>query len=265
MLLEAGFRLEPVPWFRGAWILRSRDLRDLQQTSCYRENRIYVQGLSSLLTAKLLEAKPDEKILDMAAAPGSKTTQIVWATEDGADLTANEANRPRMYKLKANLERQGARHVRILLGRGEALGRRFPDTYDRVLVDAPCSCEARFRLDDPESLAYWKPAKVKAMAVKQKGLLLAGLKALRPGGRLVYATCTFSPEENEGVVDWALTRMEGRAVLQNVKIPVPFVPGLRFWQKRVYDESLSLTVRVLPDELMEGFFIAVLTKTGGEA
>ena len=256
-----GFHLERVPWFPEAWILRRGTLRQLQETEAYHQGAIYVQSLSSMLPPIVLNPQPGETILDLTAAPGSKTTQMACLMRGEGRIIANDNHQVRFYKLRANVEQQGARNVELRLAYGESIGRHEPERYDRVLVDAPCSTEGRFLVSEPASYRYWKPGKIREMAHKQKRLLLSGLDALRPGGTLVYATCTFAPEENEAVVSWALERVGGAVRVEPMALELPNQqPGLAAWDQATFDPSLRRAARILPTKDMEGFFIACLRK-----
>jgi len=261
-LEQHSFRIEKVPWCHGAFVLKAGDLRMLQAMDCYRSGEIYVQSLSSMIPALVLDPQPGETILDLTAAPGSKTTQIAAMMKGLGRIVANDNHRTRFFRLKANVEMQGATNVELSLRYGEAFGRRQPDTFDRVLVDAPCSAEGRFDACEPASYRYWKPAKVKEMVRKQKVLLASGIHALKPGGVLVYATCTFAPEENEGVLDWALGKFEEKISIEKIDLPVPNVmTGIRQWRDTTFHPFVRLAVRILPDSVMEGFFVAKIRKT----
>ena len=255
-----GFALEPVPWHPGAFLLRSRRLADLQETAAYREGRLYVQSLSSLLPAMALDPQPGEDVLDLAAAPGSKTTQLACLMRGQGRLVANDMNRVRFYKLQANVRQQGAANVELSRQYGERLATAQPEAFDRVLVDAPCGTEGRFYTGRASSYNYWRPRKIHEMVVKQRRLLRAGWRALRPGGMLVYSTCTFAPEENEGVVDWFL-RETPEAVMEPVTLPVgDTLPGLPAWGRQAFDPRVAQAVRVLPTPEREAFFVAKLRK-----
>ena len=261
MLGQSGFRLEPVPWYSDAFVLRSGRLRELQETAIYQNGEIYVQALSSMVPALVLDPKPGEAVLDLTAAPGSKTTQIACLMRGEGVITANDNNKVRFFKLKANVELQSASNVVLSLRHGESFGREHPEQFDRVLLDAPCSAEGRFDVHEPASFRYWKPAKIREMARKQKRLLLSGLSALKQGGVLVYSTCTFAPEENEQIVDWALRKSNGRARLERVTLPLSNQSaGLAGWEGKSFDQAVRQTARILPTADMEGFFIARFRK-----
>ena len=179
--------------------------------------------------------------------------------------------RPRFYKLKANVYRQGATNVLPWMGNGAAYWRREPEAFDRVLVDAPCSTEGRFRTHDPETTQYWSPRKVREMKSKQQKLLWAGIQTLKPGGTLVYSTCTFAPEENEAVVAKMLRTFGDAIEVVDAGLPTTgpvaeqAAEGLTSWNGRDFSESLALTRRVLPTDLLEGFFIARIAKRASTA
>lgn len=260
-LADAGFHVERVPWYREAFILRRGTLRELQETALYRTGAIYVQRLSSLLSPLVLDPQAGESILDIAAAPGSKTTQMACLMRGEGRIVAVDNNRVRCYKLRANVEQQAARNVEVVWSFGEAYARRHPGAFDRVLADVPCTAEGRFLTSEPKSHRYWKPGKIREMVRKQKRLLAAAIMALRPGGSLVYSTCTFAPEENEGMLQWALERFAGLVALEPVALDCPNVmPGLTAWEGMAFHPSLRHARRVLPTEHMEGFFIARLRK-----
>ena len=202
-----------------------------------------------------LDPHPNQRILDLCAAPGSKTSQIAMLMQNKGYLKANEPIRQRLYRLKAVLQLTGAQ-AQISSTDGRRL-KEHSGLYDRILVDAPCSCEGRFIINEPKSFAYWSVRKIKEMSHKQKGLLLNASRLLAPGGILVYATCTLAPEENEEVVDWFLRKSDARFELTPIHLEgVKTYPCLTEWQKRTYDSRIKAAARILPDERMEGFFIA---------
>jgi 16S rRNA (cytosine1407-C5)-methyltransferase len=132
--------------------------------------------------------------------------------------------------------------------------------FDRVLLDAPCSSESKFHIQNPKSFSYWSLRKIKESQKLQKRLILSAWKSLKKGGVLVYSTCSFAPEENEEVVNFLLQK-EPTAKLSKINLPLKRVQsGLLSWNKRSFDNSLQKCVRVLPDSLIDGFFIAKIEK-----
>ena len=221
---------------------------------------LYAQGLESLLPVLALDPRPHQRVLDLCAAPGSKTSQIAMHMGNQGELRANEPILQRLYRLKAVLQLTGAK-AQISSVDGRRL-QGHHGHFDRILVDAPCSCEGRFIRNTPKSFAYWSVRKIKEMSHKQKGLLLNASRLLGPDGILVYATCTFAPEENEEVVDWFLRKTDGHFDLEPLKLEgVSTYPCLTAWHGRSYDPRIKDAARILPDERMEGFFIAKFTNS----
>ncbi len=266
MLNGAGVPFDAVGGVPGAYASPAHARAALLESEAHRQGLVYLQNVSSQLPALALAPAPGERVLDLCAAPGSKTGQLASLMDDSGEIVAVEKVRSRFYRLRANVESQGAHIVRAVLGSGTAYWHREPEVFDRVLLDAPCSTEGRFRVDDPETTRYWSPRKIKEMRAKQERLLFGAVQALRPGGTLVYSTCTFAPEENEAVVDRALRTFRGAVELADARLPevgrvaAAAAPALREWISRAFDPSISRTRRVLPDGLLEGFFIARLVK-----
>lgn len=262
LLREVQIKVREILWYRDAFILQDMDLRDFQETRAYRDALVYVQGLSSMIPVVLLDPHSGERVLDMCASPGSKTTQIACCVKNASEVIAVEKMQVRLYKLLANLKLQGATCVTPVLMDGSYAWKRYPQYFDRILVDAPCSSEAQFLTHEPRSFGYWSIRKVKEMAYKQRRLLFSALHALKTGGILVYSTCTFAPEENESVIDWALrTFGESIAVLPvPLSIPNVLCQALSAWEGRTFHSSVRNAVRIIPNQYMEGFFCAVIRK-----
>ncbi|MBZ0167477.1 MAG: RsmB/NOP family class I SAM-dependent RNA methyltransferase, partial [Candidatus Omnitrophica bacterium] len=183
-----GCEIEEVPWYADAYVLTDReragDLEDL-----IAQGKIYRQGLSSMLAALILDPRPGEAVLDACAAPGSKTSLIAALMNNTGRIVAVERVKSRLYKLQAVLKQQGVTNVRSVL----ADIRRYraeEGLFDRVLVDAPCSSEGRFQTFNKRSVNYWSLRKIREMVRKQRGIINSAARLLRPGGTLVYATCT---------------------------------------------------------------------------
>lgn len=260
-LTAQGFILESVSWYTDAFILRNKSKRELIATSAYTRGAIYVQSLASMLPPLVLAPQPGEKICDLAAAPGSKTTQIAALMNNTGEIIANDRSKVRWRKLVANLKLQGVRNVRTRLAKGEDLWKKFPDYFDRVLVDAPCSLEGRFEAGNEKSFGDWSLRKVAFLSTIQCHLLRSAVTMTKPGGVIVYSTCTLAPEENERVIDWILQREPGRVYVEPIDLPLDNVlPGLTAWEQQKFSDQVRGTLRVLPSELMEGFFIAKLRR-----
>ncbi len=259
-LTHAGFELSQES-LDNAFVLKNKTIRELEEHSLYQDGALYVQGLSSMIPALLLDPQPGESILDCAAAPGSKTTQMAALMNNEGMILANDTSRVRLYKLKANIEKQGVTNVHVRQGMGQHLWQDFPEVFDRVLVDVPCSMEGRFRADRPKTIADWSVRKIKELSERQKFMLLAAVSCARPGGRVVYSTCTLAPEENEAVISWVLKKTKESVVVEEpLKLPITMQPGLTTWHGSVFDDQVKKTRRIIPTSLYEGFYVAVLKK-----
>lgn len=250
-----------VEWYPDAFIISQTDKARLFALPLYEQGMIYVQGLSSMIPAIVLDPHKDELVLDMAAAPGSKTTQLASLMGNEGDLTANDKSRARLYKLKSLLTQQGVTNTTVICASGEYLWKKLPEYFDKVLLDAPCSMEGRFFTDEIKSYEDWSPKKVKMLGQIQKYLLRGAISATKPGGTIVYSTCTLSPEENEEVLHWILEREKESVVLEEISLDISDrSPGLTHWKTKTFDPSIAKAMRVLPSKTMEGFFIAKFKK-----
>jgi len=260
ILLDRKIDFEKVSFCPYAIVVIKSVAQGLLNSDLVQEGLLYAQGLQSLLPVIILDPRPQERVLDLCAAPGSKTSQMAMHMHNEGILKANEPVLKRLYRLKAVLQLTSAKAQLSSID-----GRRLQEhngLYDRILVDAPCSTEGRFVTNEPKSFAYWSTRKIKEMSHKQKGLLLNAGRLLLPGGTMVYATCTFAPEENEEVVDWFLQKTGHRFEMAETHIDgIKTYPCLTKWQERTYDIRTSQALRILPDERMEGFFIAKFTNS----
>ena len=258
-----GLQPEALPWNPFGYCLPAQARSLLTDSAMFNEGRIYIQGLSSQLAAIILNPQPGETILDLAAAPGGKTLHIAAMMQNQGQLSAVEPVKNRFFKLRANLERGAASMVRTYLKDGREVGHKVPDRFDRVLLDAPCSSEARIRAGKPESWSHWSEKKIKEVSRKQKRLLHSAILSLKPGGRLLYSTCSFAPEENELVIQAALRKHPEMSVL-SVDMPVTNIqPGLSEWSGKALNPEVAKSVRVLPTKQMDGFFLCLLQKKTG--
>lgn len=256
-----GLSLHEVDWMAEAFWVEPEERARLLETAAYREGRIYVQNLSSMVPPLVLDPRPGERVLDLTAAPGSKTLQIACQMEQEGEIAAVELVRSRFFKMRANLEAQGAHAVRTFMRNGETVWRHRPDYFDRVLLDAPCSTEGRFHESDPASYAFWGPKKIDEMARKQRRLLFSAVRSLQPGGVLVYSTCAFAPEENEAVLDAMLRKFDGELTVEPLGLELDnMIPPLPEWQGTSFSPALAPARRVLPTRTMEGFFVARLSR-----
>jgi 16S rRNA C967 or C1407 C5-methylase (RsmB/RsmF family) len=257
--------LDPTPldWPADAWSVAPSRRRELTDCDAARDGRIYLQTPSSLVPVQVLDPQPGEEILDLAAAPGGKTIYMAARMQDRGRIGAVEVVKGRFHRLKRNLERCGVSLADTYLADGTGVGRKVPERFDRVLLDAPCSSEGRFRAGDPDSWAVWSPKKIREMARKQTRLARSALQALKPGGRLVYCTCTLAPEENEALVDGLLQRWGDVLEVEAVDLPAERCDAaVTSWEGKAYDPAVAGCARVRADGVLESFFVACLRKTG---
>lgn len=253
---------EPVPGLPRTWAIAHEDRDALTHCELVESGAIHIQGASSQRCARALGAEPGDRVLDLAAAPGGKTLVLAEALGGRGDLVAVEAVKARFFRLRANLERAGHSSVRTVLADGRRVPRAFHDTFDRVLLDAPCSSEARFDPAAPETFARWSLKKVRDMARKQWGLLGTALRCARPGGVVVYATCAYSPEENEATLAAHVGAPDslGEVIPVDLGPGVETRPGLANWGRKRWPQEVSRAARVLPDAFHEAFFVARLRR-----
>lgn len=254
-----GIPADPVPWCPEAWFLP--DGVRVGDTLAHAAGLCYVQEPSALAVADALDVRPGHRVLDLAAAPGGKATQVAGRLGGKGVVVANEVQRGRVQALADNLDRWGSPRT-VLAGETVArLAEALPGGFDRVLLDAPCSGEGLFRRN-PAAAAQWRPGHVPGSAERQRGLLADAARLVRPGGVLVYSTCTFAPEENEQQVARFLTDNPDWELLQ-VPLHPGFAPGRPDWSPGGPPE-LSRTVRLWPHHLRgEGHFIAKLVRPAG--
>lgn len=219
---------------------------------------IHGQEAASCLPAPLLDPSPGDRIWDTCAAPGSKSGHLIDLIDDAGLVVSTDDNLGRLSALRFNLERLGASASVV----EHADARRFDptplgfDEFDKALVDAPCTGEGTVR-KNPSVLDEWSLEHIDSISSVQRGILRRAIEVTRPGGRVVYATCTFAPEENEAVVDTVLE--DGTCDIEPIDLPVPSQPGLREWQDESFDDRLHHARRIYPHlSGTGGFFIAAL-------
>ena len=260
-LQQQGVVVQQVPDYSEGYFVDLKYRESLTRSDCAANGQIYIQNVSSMLVVDVLDPQPGEQVLDLAAAPGGKTLLIAERMQGEGYLAAVEAVRKRFFKLQANLKMHSADWVKTFMSDGRSVGQKTWERFDRVLLDAPCSSEARFHIDTPESWQNWSPRKIRESSRKQNGLIRSAFRALKPGGTLVYCTCSFAPEENEQTVDHLLKKFPGDAELLSFELTAGTTqPGLTGFSDREYDPSLSKSRRIIPDEIFNGMFVTKITK-----
>lgn len=251
----AEYHPEPIPWAENGFYYDPSTrpgLDPLHDGGAY-----YLQEPSAMAPAGLLDARPGQRILDLCAAPGGKTTQIACAMRGEGILVCNEINPKRAKILASNVERLGIANALVLNEHPRHLAEVFPSYFDKILVDAPCSGEGMFR-KEAAAVTDWSEQTVAMCAARQKEILASAAEMLAPGGRLVYSTCTFSPEENEGSIS-AFLHTHPEFSVEKVSAPW-FAPARPEWIKDPA-EGIENTFRLWPHRLRgEGHYAAVLRK-----
>lgn len=263
ILKKDGFNIINGPLESSYIVKNNPEDKYISDTDVYKNGLIYLQELSSMIPPILLQPKPNEKILDTASSPGSKTTQLADLADNKAEILAIEKHPIRIKTLHYNINHQSSKDVTVLEGNGIKFDKRNPqfcDFFDKVLVDAPCSSEGRFNLSNYKTYKYWSINKRKEMSKTQKGLLISGYRMLKPGGLLAYSTCTFGLEENEMVLDWFLKKYP-EAKLKNINLPINNTKkGIITWNGKSFNPQISKSIRIIPDKLFTGFFVALVEK-----
>lgn len=260
-LSAQGITITPVEWYQDALIIPAEQRDQLMQTDLYRAGHIYIQSLSSMLPPLLLDPQPGEEILDLAAAPGSKTSQMACMMQNNGRIAAVEVVKSRFFKLRSNLQQQGVTCVDTYLKDGGLVWRHCKDRFDRVLLDAPCSSEGRFDPNIPDSFHYWSERKIKEMSRKQWKLLYSAFQCVKPDGVLIYSTCTFAPEENEAILNKLIKKFDDQVIIENIDLPIAnTAEGITEWQDKQFSPDISKSIHILPDATMDGFFICKIRK-----
>ncbi len=226
-LEKSPFMLTPVPWEENGFYYTAADSPGRHP---YHEAGVYyIQEPSAMAPVPFLQVKPGEKVLDLCAAPGGKSTQIGVALQGKGLLICNEIHPARAKILSENIERMGIRNAIVTNETPERLRNVFTGYFDKILVDAPCSGEGMFRKNE-DARKEWSPENVELCAQRQADILDCAAQMLRAGGRLVYSTCTFAPEENEGSIKGFLERHKDFAIVE-AGVPEGFCAGNPAWSK----------------------------------
>jgi NOL1/NOP2/sun family putative RNA methylase len=258
LLREEGLQLHPLGWNPLGYRV-AREQRPGAQW-WYLAGLAQIQEEAAQLPVRLLDPQPGERILDLCAAPGGKSAQIAARLANTGTVVANDLRIGRIRGLRGNLERLGLANVSVTQGDGTG----YPEAagaFDRVLVDAPCSGEGTLRKRSALAQASGPEFSLRLAAV-QRALLRRAVALCRPGGRIVYSTCTFAPEENEAVVDAVLRELDGQVALSPAVVDgLATAPGLTRWDGQGYDASLDRSLRLWPHlNDTGGFYVAVLDK-----
>ena len=258
-LHELGWRGEPYSWAPDCYTIDA-GLEAVRDSELFAGGAVYIQNAASWLPVLALDPRPGEAILDMCAAPGGKSSHIAAITGNQADLTVNDNSRARLAKMQANMQRLGTRADYLLFDATKLSRRLEGQQFDKILLDAPCSGEGLMRLTRDKDFDTWSVAQIKRLQSLQKQLILEAWKLLKPGGTLVYSTCTMAPEENEAIIDYLLRKRPG-AVITPITLELPSrIPAAAAWNDRPYSTDLRGCIRLAPSPRLEAFFVCRLKK-----
>jgi NOL1/NOP2/sun family putative RNA methylase len=242
-LKNAKIEYSFVPWSENAIVIENALEVDLKKLTIYENGEIYLQSLSSMMPAIILNPQEKENILDMCAAPGGKTTQIAALSNNKAMITACEKNKIRAERLKYNLDKQGVKCVNCMQEDSRYLSDYF--SFDKILLDSPCSGSGTvgiFTKDFTKDL-------IKRSTAFQETLLKKAIKLLKPGNELVYSTCSILKQENENIISKIKNEVEILPIDTKIINDIPTLPS-----------TVEGVLTVCPTDLYEGFFVAKLRK-----
>lgn len=280
----------------NAYVVYNKNEKDLSKLKIYEDGKIYVQSISSMIPPIILRPEPGERVLDMAAAPGSKTTQMAAMMNNEGYILANEIDKFRCEKLKYNVEKQGASIVHIINKDGTQLFNSVK-SFDKILVDAPCSGEGRFIVSNKKTYGHWSLKMQKELVEIQKKLISNSINLCKINGTILYSTCALSLEENEKVIDWAINNFNIEIEKININICIEKNTRVKLndklsqtsksetnltskletnlneekefvsynsWvtkgNKKGLSDEIKKTIKILPNKLLEGFYVAKIKK-----
>ena len=248
-LKQYNIDYEKVDWNEEAFVINNANENDIRKLEIYEDGKIYLQNLSSMIPPIVLDPQEGEDILDMASAPGGKTTQMAAISKNKAHITACEMNNIRAEKLKYNIEKQGATCVYIMKKDSRQIDNFF--SFDRILLDAPCSGSGTLNIEDKNLEKYFTEKLIDKTVKLQYELLKKAVKILKKGHEMVYSTCSILSKENENIIARIIKE-------ENIEIiPINF-KGLESLE--LLPVSINGTICICPNELYEGFFIAKIKK-----
>ena len=238
-----------VSWYKDALILENISEEQIKNLEIYQNGEIYLQSLSSMIPPLVISPKENENILDMAAAPGGKTTQMLALSQNKAFITACEKNKIRAERLQYNLNKQGANRVNVMIKDARQLDDFF--SFDKILLDAPCSGSGTISIFDRKLESTFTEDLVNRSSRVQNDLLKKAITLLKPGHEMVYSTCSILAKENENILQKFIDLKQIQILPIDVSI---------FTNAILLPTSIEGTLCIGPSELYEGFFVAKLRK-----
>lgn len=249
ILIESNIEFDEVSWSDEALILKKVNKNNIEDLDIYKNGEIYLQSLSSMLPPIVLNPKENTDILDMAAAPGGKTTQLASLTNNKAHITACEMNSIRAERLKYNIEKQGATSVYVMVTDSRKIDNFF--SFDNILLDSPCSGSGTLYFDDKNLNSNFTLKLIEKSVKAQNELIRKAIKILKPGHEMVYSTCSVLEQENENIIN---------EILKNKNIEIVPIEFECMDKLPLLPSKIPGTLCVCPTELYEGFYIAKLRK-----
>jgi len=252
-LKKEGFYPKSVEWSEYVYTLPMEERKKITKSNPYTQNKIYIQNLSSIIAAFSLDIDENDWVLDLAAAPGGKS--LIFS-EKAKKVSAVEPDKKRFFRMKRNFKEHGAKNIQTYNKDGRFVYKATGEIFDKVFLDAPCSSEAHI---DGE-VTWWNLKRVKRFSKLQKELLISAFESLKSGGEMIYATCTFSPEENEENIDFLLKKYPNAEVLE-VDLPIDNIQeGITKWEDKEYNKEVKKAIRILPKDAYSGFFFCKIRK-----
>jgi NOL1/NOP2/sun family putative RNA methylase len=253
-LEEQNYELEQIPWIREGFWVKLGD--NLSKTIEHILGYFSMQDASSMIPPLVLNPKEGDIVLDLSAAPGSKTTQMANMMNNAGVIVANDIKHDRLKALRGNLQRCGVMNTIVTQQRGENFWR-GEIKFNKILLDAPCTGTGTM---NPRILKETSEKSIRHFSEVQKNILHSAVRCLEDGGTMVYSTCSLEPEENEFVVDFAVTELGMKIDKVGIDLPVTdFRDAITEWEGKSLDQSVSRSLRILPSQKKEGFFICKLT------
>lgn len=245
--------IEPLKWYREGFSIYDKDIGNSIE---HKLGYIYIQDASSMIPPLVLSPNENDSVLDLCAAPGSKTTQIACMMNNNGSIIANDKDYKRICALSANLQRCGVMNTATTIMRGEMFWK-YGLKFNKILLDAPCSATGAI-ISNSRILETWSIKLTLSMSRLQKQLITSAKKCLDDNGIIVYSTCSLEPEENEEVIDFAIKNLNLKPVKIKLK-NINYREALLSWQGKKYNSKVKYCIRIYPhDNHSEGFFICKL-------
>ena len=260
LLTKFRYDYEPISFNPDGFILKSDHL-PLSHSLAFFEGLFQYQGISSQLPPLVLDVKPGDRVLDMTAAPGSKSTQLAAMLGNKGELVLNDSSFYRLPALQANMQRSGAINHLVIKQRGENLSRVFPEYFDKILLDAPCTALGTY-FSKSEKYSWWSVKRLDKLSKLQYQLMVSAIKCLRIGGEMVYSTCSVSPEENELIIEKFMNKYPVSVEKISPIFKSKFDSGLTLYNNSPISNEMEKSLRIWPHvHSFEGFFVIKLKKT----